>query len=104
MTDKYIVREFKNGVKHFWDTDEGSCIHWTKVKDRIPKNEFDKLFEEFNGKQPKKEDVTKSLPNLSDILTEVISAYSDKMSIEEIVGALELCKTDALTLRKTKIN
>ena len=102
MAGRYIVRKFKNGVKHFWDTDIGSCIHWSKVQERIPKKEFDKLFEQFNNKQSKKENVTDSLPKLSDILSEVIEVYSEKISIEEIVGALELCKTHALTLHKTK--
>lgn len=102
MAGRYIVRKFKNGVKHFWDTDTGGCIHWSKVKERIPKKEFDKLFEQFNNKQPKKQDTTEPLPKLSDILSEVINAYSDKTSIEEIVGALELCKTYALTLHNTK--
>jgi len=102
MPGRYIVRKFKNGVKHFWDTDTGSCIHWSKVKECIPKKEFDKLFEQFNSKQPKKEDVTELLPKLSDILSEVINVYSEKISIEEIIGALELCKVHALTLNKTK--
>ena len=102
MAGRYIVRKFKNGVKHFWDTDTGSCIHWSKVQERIPKNEFDKLFAQFNNKQPKKRDVNEPLPKLSDILGEVITLYSDKISIEEIVGALELCKTHALALHKTK--
>jgi len=102
MAGRYIVRKFKNGVKHFWDTDAGSCIHWTKVKERIPKKEFDKLFEQFNSKQSKKENVTEPLPKLSDILSQVINLYSEKTSIEEIVGALELCKTHALTLHKAK--
>ncbi len=104
MTNRYIVRKFKNGVKHFWDTETGKCIHWSKVKEQIPKKEFDKLFEKFNSKQPKKEDALEQLPRLSDILTEVVSVYSEKTSIEEIVGALELCKTYALTLHKTKIS
>lgn len=102
MASRYIVRKFKNGVKHFWDTDTGGCIHWSKVKERIPKKEFDKLFEQFNSKQPKKEDVAEPLPKLSDILNEVINLYAEKTSIEEIVGALELCKTHVLTLHKTK--
>jgi len=102
MAGRYIVRKFKNGVKHFWDTDIGSCIHWSKVKERIPKKEFDKLFEQFNSKQSKKENVTAPLPKLSDILSEVINLYSEKISIEEIVGTLELCKTHALTLHKSK--
>ena len=42
MAGRYIVRKFKNGVKHFWDTDTASCIHWSKVKELIPKKEFDK--------------------------------------------------------------
>jgi len=102
MAGRYIVRKFKNGVKHFWDTDAGSCIHWTKVKERIPKKEFDKLFEQFNSKQPKKENITEPLPKLSDILSEIINVYSEKISIEEIVGALELCKNHTLALHKTK--
>ena len=102
MAGRYIVRKFKNGVKHFWDTNTSSCIHWSKVKECISKKEFDKLFEQFNSKQPKKEDVTEPLPKISDILGEVINVYSDKISIEEIVGALELCKTHALTLHKAK--
>lgn len=102
MTGRYIVREFKNGVKHFWDTQTKSCIDWTKVKDLIPKKEFDKLKKEFDNKQPKKNEVTAPLPKLSDILSEVIKLYSEKISIEEIVGALELCKTHALTVYKTK--
>ena len=102
MANRYIVRKFKNGVKHFWDTDAGSCIHWAKVKERIPEKEFDKLFEQFNSKQPKKEKIDEPLPKLSDILSEVINVYSEKTSIEEIIGALELCKTHVLTLYKTK--
>ena len=104
MAGRYIVRKFKNGVKHFWDTDTGSCIHWSKVKELIPKKEFDKLFQQFNNKQPKKEDVAEPLPKLSDMLREVINVYSEKTSIEEMVGALELCKTYTLTLHKSKIN
>jgi len=102
MVGRYIVRTFKNGVKHFWDTETGSCIHYAKVQDRIPKKEFNKLYKEFNSKQSKKENVTESLPKLSEILSEVINVYSEKISIEEIIGALELCKTHALTLHKTK--
>jgi len=102
MAGRYIVRKFKNGVKHFWDTETSSCIHWSKVKELVPKKEFDKLFAQFNNKQPKKENVTEPLPKLSDILGEVINLYSTKISIEEIVGALELCKTHALTLHKIK--
>jgi hypothetical protein len=102
MAGRYIVRKFKNGVKHFWDTETGSCIHWSKVKELVPKKEFDKLFEQFNNKQPKKENVTEPLPKISDILSEVINLYSTKISIEEIVGALELCKTHALTMHKIR--
>ncbi len=102
MAGRYIVRKFKNGVKHFWDTEAGSCIHWSKVKELVPKKEFDKLFEQFNNKQPKKEKVTEPLPKISDILNEVINLYSTKISIEEIVGALELCKTHALTMHKIR--
>jgi hypothetical protein len=102
MAGRYIVRKFKNGVKHFWDTETGSCIHWSKVKELVPKKEFDKLFEQFNNKQPKKENVTEPLPKISDILSEVINLYSTKISIEEIVGALEMCKTHALTMHKIR--
>lgn len=102
MAGRYIVRKFKNGVKHFWDTDTGSCIHWTKVKERIPEKEFEKLFEQFNSKQPKKQPVTEQLPKISDVLREVVEVYSDKISIEEIVGALEMCKNQVLTLSKPK--
>jgi hypothetical protein len=102
MTGRYIVRKFRNGVKHMWDTEAGSCIHHSKVKERIPKKEFDKLYKEFMSKQSKKEDITAPLPKLSDILSEVISVYSDNTSIEEIVGALEMCKTRVQTLHKTK--
>ena len=102
MAGRYIVRKFKNGVKHFWDTEAGSCIHWSKVKELVPKKEFDKLFEQFNNKQSKKEKVTEPLPKISDILNEVINLYSTKISIEEIVGALELCKTHALTMHKIR--
>ena len=102
MAGRYIVRTFKNGVKHFWDTEIGSCIHYSKVQKLIPKKEFNKLYKEFNSKQPKKENVTESLPKLSDILNEVINVYSEKISVEEIVGALEMCKTHTLTLYKTK--
>ena len=102
MAGRYIVRKFKNGVKHFWDTETGKCIHWSKVKEQVPQKEFDKLFEKFNDKQPKKENATEPLPKISDILSEVINVYSEKISIEEIVGALELCKTYALTVHKTK--
>jgi len=102
MAGRYIVRTFKNGVKHFWDTEKLECIHYSKVQELIPKKEFAKLFEDFNCKQPKKKKVTEPLPKLSDMLSEVIDLYSTKTSIEEIVGALELCKTHALTLHKTK--
>jgi len=102
MSGRYIVRTFKNGVKHFWDTETGSCIHYTKVQERIPKKEFAKLYKEFNSKQSKKEDVTEPLPKLSDILNEVVTVYSDKTSIEEIVGALEMCKIHVQTLHKIK--
>ena len=105
MAGRYIVRKFKNGVKHFWDTDKSECIHHSKVKELIPKKEFDILYEEFNRKQPKKvntkkKNVTEQLPKLSDILSEVIDAYSDKISIEEMIGALEMCKTRTLALGK----
>jgi hypothetical protein len=100
MAGRYIVRKFKNGVKHFWDTDKKECIHWSKVKELIPEKEFDTLFKQFNNKQHKKP--AEQLPKLSDILTEIISVYSDKTSIEEIIGALEMSKTHALTLHKTK--
>lgn len=100
MAGRYIVREFKNGVKHFWDTENRECIHWSKVKELIPEKEFGTLFKQFNNKQHKKS--VEPLPKLSDTLIEVISIYSEKISIEEIVGALELCKTHALTLHKTK--
>lgn len=102
MAGRYIVRKFKNGVKHIWDTEESTCIHHSKVKERIPKKEFDKLYKEFMTKQSKKVDTTEQLPKISDILSEVINVYSDKVSIEEIVGALELSKTYALTMHKTK--
>jgi vacuolar-type H+-ATPase subunit I/STV1 len=102
MSGRYIVRTFKNGVKHFWDTETGSCIHYSKVQERIPKKEFAKLYKEFNSKQSKKENVTEPLPKLSDILIEVLSVYSDKTSIEEIIGSLEMCKTYALTVHQTK--
>lgn len=102
MAGRYIVRKFKNGVKHIWDTEERTCIHYSKVKERIPKKEFDKLYKEFISKQPKKEIVTDQLPKLSDILSEVINVYSTKTSIEEIVGALELAKTYALSSHETK--
>ena len=101
MIGRYIVRTYKNGVKHFFDTDTGKCIHWSKVKDRIPKDEFDELFEQFNDKQPKKRNVAKSLPKISEILSEVIDVYSGKISIEEIIGALEMCKTRAIASEKT---
>ena len=105
MAGRFIVREFKNGVKHFWDTDKGSCIHWSKVKDLIPEKEFRKLFKQFSSvKQPKKKNTTESFPKISDVLNEVVDAYSDKISIEEIIGALELCKTQVLTHQKTKTN
>ena len=100
MAGKYIVREFKNGVKHFWDTEAGSCIHWSKVKEQIPKKEFDKLFEQFDSKT--KKNTVKPLPKISDILSEVVDAYSKTTSVEEIVGALELCKTKVLTSYKPK--
>jgi len=102
MAGRYIVRKFKNGVKHFWDTDTGSCIHYSKVKELIPKKEFDKLFEQFNNKESKKENVIQPLPKLSEILNEIINVYSEKISTEEIVGALEMCKTQVLTLHRTK--
>jgi vacuolar-type H+-ATPase subunit I/STV1 len=102
MGGRYIVRTYKNGVKHFFNTDTGRCIHWSKVKERIPKEEFDELFEQFNDKQSKKKNVAEPLPKLSDMLSDVINVYSEKISIEEIVGALELCKIHALTLNKTK--
>ncbi len=102
MAGRYVVRTFKNKVKHFWDTETGSCIHHSKVKERIPKKEFDRLFEEFNNKQPKKNDVSEPLPKLSDILNEIITVYSNKTSIEEIVGALEMCKIHVQTLHKIK--
>ena len=102
MAGRYIVRTFKNGVKHFWDTEKLECIHHSKVEQLIPKKEFARLFEEFNCKQPKKKKVNEPLPKLSDILSEIIDVYSAKTSIEEIVGALELSKTHALTLHKTK--
>jgi hypothetical protein len=102
MAGRYIVRTYKNGVKHFYDTEKKQCIHWSKVEQLIPKKEFAKLFEEFNCKQPKKKKVAEPLPKLSEILSEVIDVYSAKTSIEEIIGALELCKTHALTLHKTK--
>jgi hypothetical protein len=101
MAGRYIVRQFKNGVKHIWDTEVGSCIHHSKVKERIPKKEFDKLYKEFMSKQPKKENAVESLPKISEVLSEVVSVYSDKISIEEIIGALELCKTQTLTLHNT---
>ena len=94
MAGRYIVREFRNGVKHVWDTQNRSCIHWSKVKDRIPKKEFDKLYEELNSKP--------ALPKISDILSEVVDAYSNTTSVEEIVGALELCKTKVLSSHKPK--
>ncbi len=102
MPGRYIVRKFKNGVKHFWDTEKRECIHHSKVKELIPKKEFDVLFKQFNSKQPQKEVIAESLPKLSDILNEVIDLYSVKISLEEIVGALELAKTRALTLHKQK--
>ena len=102
MSGRYIVRKFKNGVKHIWDTEAGSCIHHSKVKERIPKKEFDKLYKDFMSKQPKKENVAEQLPKLSDILNEVVNVYSDKISIEEIIGALEMCKIQAQSLHKVK--
>ena len=104
MAGRFIVREFKNGVKHFWDTEAGTCIHWSKVKERIPEKEFDNLFKQFNSKQPKKKNTIEPMPKISDILSEVVSVYSDKISIEEIIGALELCKTQVLTQHKEKHN
>ena len=86
----------------FWGTEIGSCIHFSKVKERIPKKEFDKLYKEFNNKQTKKEKVNEPLPKLSDILSEVIDVYSKKTSVEEIIGALEMCKNRTLSLHKTK--
>jgi hypothetical protein len=73
-----------------------------KFKNLYLKKNLQKLFEDFNCKQPKKKKVAEPLPKLSEILSEVIAVYSTKTSIEEIVGALELCKTHALTLHKTK--
>jgi len=99
---RYIVRTFKNGVNHIWDTATEKCIHWEKVQERIPKEEFDELYKKFMTKQTKKEKVAESMPKLSEILNEVVTVYSEKISIEEIVGALEMCKTHALTLHKTK--
>jgi hypothetical protein len=101
MAGRFIIREFKNGVKHFWDTEKGSCIHWSKVKDLIPQKEFNKLFNQFSSTQPKKKNTVESLPKISDVLNQVVEAYSDKISIEEIIGALELCKTQILTHHTT---
>jgi hypothetical protein len=100
MKGRYIVRTFKNGVKHFWDTEKHECIHYSKVQELVPEKEFDILFKEFNNKQHKK--TAEPLPKLSDILSEIVGVYSEKTSIEEIVGALEMAKTRALSLDKVK--
>ena len=103
MAGRYIVKKFKNGVKHMWDTETGKCIHWDKVKERIPKEEFDELFEDFNRKQPKKSKKgVQPFPKISEILSDVIGVYADKISIEEIVGALEIAKNHAMSLHEEK--
>jgi hypothetical protein len=97
MTGRYEVKVFKNGVKHFWDNDVNRCIHWSKVKDRISAPEFDKLFEQFGAKLPKQtEESLLNLPPISEILGDVIRVYSEHISVEEIVGALELSKAQVI--------
>ena len=83
-------------MKHFWDTEIGSCIHWSKVKELVPQKEFDKLFQQFKSKSKKKQNNTLPMPKLIDTLTQLIDVYSGQIPTEEIIGAFEVCKTQVL--------